>query len=395
MSKLERRADGEGTLVYVESRKEYMGSIRYNGKRKYFYSGKTGTRKTVIEKMNAWRKEHNKEDNVTKIIMLDERISDWLTTIKQPALKPSSFDRLEQTVRLQIIPRLGDYTLGEITDQVIKKELIDPMMKTYAASTAKKAYDAMHSFLNYAAFCRQIDFNPMAMMKPPKAADYAEANSEEEDNSNIIVLDKEDRKKLREMAEFRWKTGLKGLRYPMGWAFILIMNTGMRMGEALALKWDDVDLKKKEVSVTKNMITIKNRDVGEKKQKLVIQNTPKSKKSRRTIPLNNEAIHALEQLKETPGTKEDGFIIHTAKGGAMMPRNFEATLTLLCKAAKIEPIGVHALRHTFASRLYEKGVDVKVISELLGHSSVDITYKIYIHVFEQTRKNATHILDLD
>ena len=104
---------------------------------------------------------------------------------------------------------------------------------------------------------------------------------------------------------------------------------------------------------------------------------------------------ALEQLKETPGTKEDGFIIHTAKGGAMMPRNFEATLTLLCKAAKIEPIGVHALRHTFATRLYEKGVDVKVISELLGHSSVDITYKIYIHVFEQTRRNATQALDLD
>ena len=58
-------------------------------------------------------------------------------------------------------------------------------------------------------------------------------------------------------------------------------------------------------------------------------------------------------------------------------------------------IGVHALRYTFATRLYEKGVDVKVISELLGHSSVDITYRIYIHVFEQSKRSAIQILDLD
>ena len=79
----------------------------------------------------------------------------------------------------------------------------------------------------------------------------------------------------------------------------------------------------------------------------------------------------------------------------MMPRNFEATLTLLCKATGIKEIGVHALRHTFATRLYEKGVDVKVISELLGHSSVDITYKIYVHIFEKTKRAATTALDLD
>ena len=147
--------------------------------------------------------------------------------------------------------------------------------------------------------------------------------------------------------------------------------------------------------MTKNAVIIKNRDPNGPKQKLVIQNTPKSKKSRRVIPLNKEAIHALEQLAQAPGTKDDGYIIHTADGSAMLPRNFEATLELLCKAAGIHRIGVHALRHTFATRLYEKGIDVKVISELLGHASVDITYKIYIHLFEQTKRNATQVLDLD
>ncbi len=101
-------------------------------------------------------------------------------------------------------------------------------------------------------------------------------------------------------------------------------------------------------------------------------------------------------LKSVPGTDpENGFIIHTSDGKPVLPRTLEDTLQRMCAVAGIRKVGVHALRHTFATRLFEKGVDVKIISELLGHSSTEITYRIYIHVIESLKEFAVQDLDLD
>ena len=79
----------------------------------------------------------------------------------------------------------------------------------------------------------------------------------------------------------------------------------------------------------------------------------------------------------------------------VLPRSFEQTLELMCRAAGIRKVGVHALRHTYATRLFEKRVDIKVISELLGHSSTEITYKVYIHVIDSLKESAVEAIDLD
>lgn len=167
------------------------------------------------------------------------------------------------------------------------------------------------------------------------------------------------------------------------------------MGEALALRWTDVDWNKKTISITKNIITVKNRTSTGNAYKLILQDTPKTNKSRRVIPLNKAAINALNDLKEQPGYNPRGFIIHTAEGKAFGPRNYEQQLGNMCKAAGIRKVGVHTLRHTYATRLFEKGVDVKIISELLGHSTTEITYRVYIHVIEQLKENAVQALEID
>jgi len=79
----------------------------------------------------------------------------------------------------------------------------------------------------------------------------------------------------------------------------------------------------------------------------------------------------------------------------MITRTFEQSLELMCRAAKIRRVGVHALRHTYATRLFEKRVDIKVISELLGHSSTEITYKIYVHVIDAMKEAAVEAIELD
>jgi integrase len=193
----------------------------------------------------------------------------------------------------------------------------------------------------------------------------------------------------------RWKKAPQRRRYVNGGAMDLILNTGLRMGEALALQWTDINWKKNTVSVTKNLIRVKNRSAKGKKYKLILQEKPKTEKSKRIIPLNKAALAALEDLKTAPGFKPDGFIIHNKNGGAVLPRTLEETLENMCSAVGIHKIGVHALRHTYATRLFEKGVDIKIISELLGHSSTEITYRIYVHVIDALKESAVEALDLD
>ena len=147
--------------------------------------------------------------------------------------------------------------------------------------------------------------------------------------------------------------------------------------------------------MTKNLITVKNREKTGPKYKLIIQEKLKTEKSKRLLPLNKAALQALEDLKTAPGYNPGGFVIHTKNGTPVMPRTFEQTLELMCRAVGIRRVGVHALRHTYATRLFEKRVDIKIISELLGHSSTEITYKVYIHVIDSLKESAVEAIELD
>ena len=282
---------------------------------------------------------------------------------------------------------------------MIQTEVINAILKDdgLSVSTAKKAYNALNEFLKYAVHKKAIASNPMAMMKAPKASKTVEVNA----GTDAVIsekdkaLSREETEKLRSILYTRWKKLPQTRRYPNGGAMDLILNTGLRMGEALALRWADVNYKKNTISVTKNLVTVKNRSGKGPKQKMIIQEKPKTEKSKRIIPLNKAALAALEDLKTAPGYKQDGFIIHNKNGGAVMPRTLEQSLENMCAAVGIRRVGVHALRHTYATRLFEKGVDIKIISELLGHSSTEITYRIYVHVIDSLKESAVEGLDLD
>ncbi len=398
-----RRTNGEGTIYYNGKRREYVGRIQCGTKpdgtplRKEFYSGKDGRKKDVIRKMEAWRLRHESDYAETHNIRLEDGMLAWLETVKKPELKRSSYDRLESTINCQIIPRMGWRYITDLTDSIIQTELISPIMDEdkLSVSSAKKAYNALNAYLKYAVHKKAITSNPMATMKAPKrneCIDLSETDfhCDEEDKA----LTREETEKLRSVLYQRWKRPPQNRRYVNGGAMDLILNTGMRMGEALALKWCDVNWDKKCITVSKNLITAKSRDAKGSKFKLYLQDKPKTEKSRRIIPLNTAALAALEDLKTAPGYKENGFIIHTKEGTPIIPRTFEQTLELMCAAAGIRRVGVHALRHTYATRLFENKVDIKIISELLGHSSTEITYRIYVHVIDSLKESAVEALEL-
>ena len=182
--------------------------------------------------------------------------------------------------------------------------------------------------------------------------------------------------------------------YKYGPAYTLILNTGLRMGEALSLCWDDVDLENHTITVAKNSVMTKRRDSDGNKiggYKLQTQNSTKTSNGNRVIPINRSAEEALLALKSGNDTP---YVIVNNNGKPVLPSNFERSFhTVLMKARIDGNYGIHTLRHTFAIMLFAKGVDVKIVSRLLGHSTVKITYDIYVHLFEEYISNVTCVLD--
>ena len=155
---------------------------------------------------------------------------------------------------------------------------------------------------------------------------------------------------------------------------VLTLYTGLRIGEICALKWGDINFKKNYLVVNKTIqrIYMKN-NRGKGKSKVIIT-TPKTKSSIRTIPINWEFCHMLKVLK-----KDDDCYILSSKTKYIEPRTFRKYYYRVLKKLEINDMNFHSLRHTFASNCIRLGCDYKTVSELLGHSSVNITLNIYVH----------------
>ncbi len=158
------------------------------------------------------------------------------------------------------------------------------------------------------------------------------------------------------------------------------MSTGLRIGELCALKWDNIDLKKRILTGRSTIQRIQCSG-GNTKTKIVVTE-PKSESSMRSIPIPENMIDFLKEFKGTP---DDYVLSGTEK--PVEPRTMQYRFTKILKNVKLPSVHFHALRHIFASTCVELGFDVKALSELLGHSKVEITLNRYVHSsFERKRE---------
>lgn len=162
---------------------------------------------------------------------------------------------------------------------------------------------------------------------------------------------------------------------------LLTLYTGLRIGEVCGLKWENIDFENHALYVKRTIQRVKCDD-GIKKTKL-IESTPKSKSSIRKVPIPAFIVDLLKQYY----TNDKDFIL---SGSTKLydPRLLENSFSRLIKKVGLKKIKYHALRHTFATRSIEAGVDIKTLSELLGHSTVDITLKTYVHTSDELKKKA-------
>lgn len=340
-------------------------------------------RKDVVKKLDRF-KEVLKDGLVDEDTLpdFDVYISEWLYNVKANDLKDQSFDRLESTINNHIIPTVGHLKLNEINDVIVQTELINKKVKVLelSYSSVKKIYDALNACFKYAVSRRDLRYNPMNTVTLPKQINF--------ETKEIEIFTDEEIEKIINVANLSYSNGV--LKYRNGWGIVLMIYTGMRVGEALALKWTDFNANDNTISVVKNLTMIKNRDKdATTKYKLKINDTVKTKKSERIVPLSKRALEAISHLKET----SSNYIISTRDGNPVRPRNLQNTLDDMLKDAGIEHKSHHVTRHTFASMLFRKGADVKTVSELLGHSDTRITYDTYIHLIKEQKASVVALLD--
>ena len=321
----------------------------------------------------------NQESSCT-VMTFREYILDWLYNVKANELKPSSFDRKEQTVKYQVIPHIGDKDMYDLTADDVQK-MINALKKEYSYSTIKKAYECVNACLKYAVKKRILPYNVAESVIIPKNL--------EREKSDIQCFTDDEVEKIEKEAVRCYKNGKR--IYRMGEIAILIVNTGLRIGEALALEWSDINFKKKTLKVRKNMVYVKSRSDSGKAYQYIKQTSTKTKHGSRIVPLNSAAIRALISLKGING--KTPYVLATSKGKRVTPRNIDRMFRSILRCCNIKETGIHTLRHTFASRLFAKGVDVKIVSELLGHADVGITYDTYIHLIQEQRIIAVDVLE--
>ena len=173
----------------------------------------------------------------------------------------------------------------------------------------------------------------------------------------------------------------QGSRYALG--ILLCFYTGLRLGEVCALKWGDIDLDAGTMSVTKTVSRIKNFDLDAAKTSLIV-GRPKSHKSLRKIPLPTFFIQLVGGMQGCD--RSDGHYLLTGNLIPPDPRTYQRYFKSILSQAGIADRKFHAIRHTFATRALELGVDIKTLSEILGHAKVSITLDIYAHsLFDQKR----------
>ena len=324
--------------------------------------------------------EYEQQNKSCAVMTFGQYILDWLYNVKVNELKPSSFDRKEQIIKYQVIPYIGDKDMYDLTADDIQN-MINALKKEYSYSTIKKAYECVNACLKYAVKKHYLQYNVAESVVIPK-------NLRLEKNDVHCFTDDEVEKIEKESVRC-YKNGRR--IYRMGEIAIFIVNTGLRIGEALALEWSDINFKKKTLKVRKNMVYVKSRSDNGKAYQYIKQKTTKTKNGSRIVPLNSAAIRALISLKGING--KTPYVFATSKGNRITPRNIDRMFRSILRCCNIKETGIHTLRHTFASRLFAKGVDVKIVSELLGHADVGITYDTYIHLIQEQHIVAVDVLE--
>ena len=356
-----RRGNGEGT---ISRRKDGRWEGRYyvptedGPKRKVIY-GKT--RAEVSEKLTkALSDRANGIVYDNENITIGEYLDVWLKGSVYGSVRQSTYDRDTNLVNNHIKPVLGSLKLKKLNSAHVQNFYRNRLDTGLSASTVRKIHDILRRGLAQAVDWHLTQRNVADVVKPPRPVP-----------KEIVALSTDETRRLLDAAA---EDRLEAL-------YVLAVHTGMRQGEMLALRWQDVDIENAVLSVRRTLT----RRGGK-----IAFGEPKTKKSRRSIRLTPQAVDALRahlerQLRDMEilgdHYQDQGLIFTTDTGAPINPSNLrQRSFTPLLKRAGLPHMRFHDLRHTCATLLLLRGVHPKFVQELLGHATIAITLDTYSHV---------------
>lgn len=304
-------------------------------------------------------------------VTINDLMYKWLFEIKINEVKPASFQSYEGTYRNYIknsdIAGLKVYSTKSIQIQ----EYYNKLGKTKSFSQIKKLNKLLKQFFFYAEREGYILKNPCINVAIPN---QVALKNEKKDTIEYFSVDE-----IKSL-----KKAFKG--HKMENLILVALGTGLRQGELLALKWENVNLKKKYLEVKESVKKVYIFDSDGNKELKTIYQTPKSKNSIRTVDLPQKIINILEKMDHNTS------FVFEENGQPFSAKTVFGNWKKILNANNITYKKFHALRHTYATMLLSKGVDLKTVQDLMGHSDLTIT-QIYLHVVPKTKKDAVQKLN--
>jgi integrase len=371
-----KHGNGEGGITRHKKSGLYMARYTVETptgkKRKTFYGE---TREEAHEKLVEALSNRNKglvfdADN----IKLSEYLGRWLADSARDTVRTTTFERYEQMVRLHICPVLGKLKLKDLTPVHVRGLYREKLDAGLSPRTVQYVHVTLHKSLKQAVMDGLIPRNATEAVKPPQVRP----------------------KEMRPLAPEQVKVMFQATRDDRLEAlYVLAVTTGLRQGELLGLKWEDVELEASTLQVRRTLSTAKG---GSQ------LTAPKTKGSRRTVRLKQSAVNALRshllkrQLEEIDRAgslwRENG-LIFASETGKSLDRRYVTTHRFkpLLKRAGLPQIRFHDLRHTCATLLLGRNVNPKIVSEMLGHASIAITLDTYSHVLPNMQSEAAKAME--
>ena len=375
---MSKRKNGEGSWG-----KKKIGKYTYNYYRDI--NGNYTYGKTIKEVNQKLTQKKEQEFVLNNKTTFGEYINNWLLQ-KKSTIEPTTYDCYETMIDSQIINfkdyDLANQQLSNLSRETFQKYL-DALAEKYSRATIKKIWVIIKQCISYGEINNDVPINTTKLVKVPIEANVKVKKKE------VPFLTKNDADKLYNIVSLTYSNG-EPVYGSNARALILIMYSGMRVSEMIALKWKNVDIKNKRISIEQSAAEIKNRSNDGGNAYIQYDKSPKTHDSERIIPLPNRAMEMIEwfENKNKNHTPDDYVCLSNHQPKINRP-DINRTLQSIDKHAEcsITDLSVHSLRHTYGSILLSEGVDIKKVSELLGHSDITVTYNIYIGILENEKKD--------
>lgn len=348
----------------ISQRKDGLYTARFtdrNGRRRQQYFKK-------LQECRKWLADAQFDDEHGNICACGDMTVDawfdyWIENVKSASAKKNTISNYKNRYQQSIQPYIGNMLL-----QDVKPLHCQDILNRMAASGYKNATIGLVRTAMKILFEDAVE-NEMIAKNPVKKSVQSTQGKESDGKTAMTV---EQQKAFLFHAE-------ESSYY---FQYALVLQTGIRVGELAGLKWSDVDFENRVLHICRTA----NRLDGE-----WIVGTPKSRSGKREIPLTGEAVKILKTVQENRRTDIVSMQYHdtvfiSGNGNPIDNSTYNAALRKICDKAGIPRISMHTLRHTFATRCIEAGMQPKTLQEILGHAKIDMTMNVYVHVMED-RKN--------